>query len=212
MPFCSNCGTKITEGSKFCSECGAPLQATAPPQQTYTEPPPPPAYTQPAPQPAPQPAYQPQGEPIQGYIQACKYGFPVNTFSLFLTNRRIVAAKTGGLGANLTAAGAAGGGLIGGLIGAGLDARSAGGMTKKTLELSQMSPDQMIAQDKKNFEIPYVSIQSVEMKEPGFMGQGEIKVKASGKDHRFMLETSKEIFAQYIQAFNQSLPGRVYVK
>ena len=41
--------------------------------------------------------------------------------------------------------------MIGGLIGAGLDARSAGGMTKKALELSQMSPDQMIAQDKKNF-------------------------------------------------------------
>ena len=91
------------------------------------------------------------GEPIQGYIQACKYGFHINTFGLFLTNRRIIAAKKGGLGANLTATGVAGGGSIGGLIGAGLDARSAGGMTKKTLELCQMTPDQMIAHDKKNF-------------------------------------------------------------
>ena len=198
MPFCSNCGYQVTEGSKFCSDCGAPLQQTAPPQ-TYT-------------QPLPQPAYQQQGETIQGYIQACKHGFPVNTFSLFLTNMRIIAAKTGGLGANLTAAGAASGGIVGGLIEAGIDARSSGGMNKKTLEYSQMTPDQMIARDKKNFEIPFAMIQSVEMKQPGFMGQGEIKVKMQGKDYRFMLDTSKEIFAQYIQTFNQSLPGRVFVK
>ena len=202
MPFCSNCGYQVKEGSKFCSECGAPLQQTAPPQQTYTPPP----------QPAYQPTPQPQGEPIQGYIQACKHGFPVNTFSLFLTNMRIVAAKTGGLAANFTAAGAASGGIVGGLIGAGLDARSSGGMTKKTLEYSQMTPDQMIARDKKNFEIPYAIVQSVEMKQPGFIGQGEIKVKTQGKDYKFMLDTSKEIFAQYIQIFQQSLPGRVFVK
>jgi len=199
MPFCSNCGYQVVEGSKFCSDCGAPLQQTTAPPQIYTQPP-------------PQPAYQQQGEPIQGYIQACKHGFPVNTFSLFLTNMRIIAAKTGGLGANFTAAGAASGGIVGGLIGAGIDARSSGGMNKKTLEYSQMTPDQMIAKDKKNFEIPFVIIQSVEMKQPGFMGQGEIKVKTQGKDYRFMLDTSKEIFAQYIQTFNQSLPGKVFVK
>ena len=204
MPYCSNCGSQIKEGSKFCSNCGAPQQQrAAPPQQQYTPPPP---------QPTNQQAYQPQGEPIQGYIQACKHGFPVNTFSLFLTNRRIIAAKTGGLAANFTAAGAASGGIVGGLIGAGLDARSSGGMTKKTLEYSQMSPDQMLGQDKKNFEIQFASIQSVEMKNPGFIGQGEIKIKTSGKDHRFMIDTSKEIFAQYIQTFNQALPGRVFVK
>lgn len=101
---------------------------------------------------------------------------------------------------------------MGGLIGAGIDARSSGGMTKKTLEYSQMTPDQMVAQDKKNFEIPYAIIQSVEMKQPGFIGQGEIKIKTQGKDHKFMLDTSKEIFAQYIQNFQQSLPGRVFVK
>ena len=200
--YCSNCGYQVKEGSKFCSDCGAPLQQTAQPQQTYTPPP----------QPAYQPEYQPQGEPIKGYIQACKYGFPVNTFSLFLTDRRIVAAKTGGLGANFTAAGAASGGIVGGLIGAGLDARSSGGMTKKTLEYSQLTPDQMVAKDKKNFEISYAIIQSVEMKQPGFIGQGEIKVKTQGKDYKFMLDTSKEIFAEYIQTLNQALPGRVFVK
>ena len=125
---------------------------------------------------------------------------------------RIIAAKTGGLAANLTAAGAASRGIVGGLIDAGIDARSAGGMNKKTLEYSQMTPDQMIAQDKKNFEISYAIIQSVEMKQPGFIGQGEFKVKTQGKDYKFMLDTSKEIFTQYIQTFNQALPERVFVK
>lgn len=199
MPYCSNCGSQIVAGSKFCSNCGAAQQVTSPPSPRPT--------TTPVPQ---QP--QLQGEPIQAYIQQCKYGFPVSTFTLFITNRRIIAAKTGGLGANFAAAGAASGGLVGGLIGAGIDARATGGMNKKTLEYSQMTPDQMISKDKKNFEIQLPSIQSVEMKQPGFIGQGEIKFITPGKDHKFMLDVSKEIFAQYIPMLQGILPGRVYVK
>lgn len=136
----------------------------------------------------------------------------MNTFSLFLTPQRIIVAKTGGLGANLTSAGAAGGGIIGGLIGAGLDARSQGGMSKKTMEYYSMSPDQMLTKEKKNFQMHLQSIQSVEMKGPGFIGQGEIKFKVGGKDHRFMLDVSKDIFQTYVSTLNQTLPGRVFVK
>jgi len=51
MPFCTNCGKEIPEGSTFCKFCGAPATAapTAPPAYQA----PPPAY-----QPPP-PAYQP---------------------------------------------------------------------------------------------------------------------------------------------------------
>lgn len=136
----------------------------------------------------------------------------MNTFTLFVTPQRIIVAKTGRLGANLTAAGAAGGGIVGGLIGAGLDARSQGGMSKKTAEYYSMTPDQMIAKDKKNFQMLLASIQSVEMKPPGFIGQGEIKFKVGGKDQRFMLDVSKEIFNAHIPVLNQVLPGRVFVK
>jgi len=136
----------------------------------------------------------------------------VNTFSLFLTDKRIIVAKTGGLGANFTAAGAASGGIVGGLIGAGLDARSSGGMSKKTAEYYSLTPDQMLVKDKKNFEIHYASVQSVEMKQPGFIGQGEIKFKTAGKDKRFMLDTSKEIFSTHIVSLQQVLPGRVFLK
>lgn len=129
-----------------------------------------------------------------------------------MTPQRIIVAKTGGLGANFTSAGAAGGGIVGGLIGAAVDARAQGGMSKKTAEYYSMPPDQMLGKDKKNFQMHMASIVSVEMKSPGFIGQGEIKFKVSGKDHRFMLDVSKEIFNGYIPILNQALPGRVFVK
>ena len=212
MPFCNNCGIQVSAGDKFCNNCGNSLQPSAPVRQQAPPPPPPPVQHQAPPQPAYQPHPQPVGEQIVNVIENCKYGFPVNTFSLFLTPQRIIVAKTGGLGANLTSAGAAGGGIIGGLIGAGLDARSQGGMSKKTMEYYSMSPDQMLTKEKKNFQMHLQSIQSVEMKGPGFIGQGEIKFKVGGKDHRFMLDVSKDIFQTYVSTLNQTLPGRVFVK
>ena len=50
--FCTNCGTQLPDGSRFCSNCGAP-QAAAPAQPTYQQP----AYQQPVYQ---QPAYPQQ--------------------------------------------------------------------------------------------------------------------------------------------------------
>ena len=129
----------------------------------------------------------------------------MSTFTLFLTDRNIIVAKTGGLGANFTAAGAAGGGLIG----AGLDAHSSGGMSKKTTEYYSMTLGQMLGKDKKNFKIHYAGVQSVEMKQPRVIGQGEVKFKTSGKDKRFMLDTSKEIFSTYMASLQQALPSRV---
>ena len=211
MPFCSNCGSEVNAGDKFCNNCGNPLQPTAPTRQQATPPPPPPTHQQAPPQPAYQPP-QPAGEQVLNVIEQCKYGFPVNTFSLFITAHRIIVAKTGGLGANLTSAGAASGGIVGGLIGAGLDAKAHGGMSKKTMEYYSMTPDQMLAKDKKNFQMHLQSIQSAELKPPGFMGQGEIKFKVAGKDHKFMLNVSKDIFNGYIPVLTQVLPGRVFVK
>lgn len=211
MPFCNNCGSQVSATDKFCNNCGNKLQATAPPQRQQAPPPPPPVQHQAPPQPTYQPP-QPTGEQILGMVEQCKYGFPVNTFTLFITPRRIIVAKTGGLGANFTSAGAAGGGIVGGLIGAGIDARSKGGMSKKTAEYYSLTPDQMLGKDKKNFQMFLQSIISVEMKPPGFIGQGEIKFKVNGKDHRFMLDTSKDIFNGYIPVLNQVLPGRVFVK
>lgn len=210
MPFCSNCGTKIDDGSKFCSNCGAPMQQTAAPQQQYAQPPPPPTaptYNQPN-------AYaQPQyGEQVLGTVEGCATGFPVSIYSLLMTNRRIVAAKVGRFNSTFGVGGVASGGLVGGLIGAGLDATVNRGRKKKTEEMAQMTPEMILTQDKKNFQIDYASIQSVEMSAPGLMGVGNIKIMTPGKEHKFQVQTNKETFMPYISLFQQVLPGRVFVK
>jgi len=57
--FCTNCGTQLPEGSRFCSQCGAPQAASAQPayqQPVYQQP----VYQQPA---YPQNAYTQQAAP-----------------------------------------------------------------------------------------------------------------------------------------------------
>ena len=69
MAFCPNCGNKVADGVKFCTECGTPLaiQPTAapvPPRQAQPEPAQqPPVQPEPQPQPAWQPPVQPQPQP-----------------------------------------------------------------------------------------------------------------------------------------------------
>ena len=204
MPYCSNCGTKISEGSKFCSNCGAPQQ------QEYAQPPPPP-MTQTENQ---QPNYsQPQyDEQVIGTIEGCAQGFPVTIYSLLLTNRRIVAAKVGRFNANMAVGGVAGGGLVGGLIGAGLDASVNRGRKKKTEEMAEMTPEMILSQDKKNFQIDYASIQSVELSTPGLLQTANIKILTPGKEHKFQIQTNKEAFSPSVALFQRVLPGRVFVK
>ena len=41
MAFCTNCGAKLPDGSRFCTECGAAIAASAPatpaePEKKYT--------------------------------------------------------------------------------------------------------------------------------------------------------------------------------
>ena len=211
MPYCSNCGTQITEGSKFCSNCGAPQQQQqAPPQQQYAQPPPPP----PTKTTNQQPNYnQPQyGEQVIGTIEGCAQGFPVTIYSLLLTNRRAIAAKVGRFNANMAVGGVASGGLVGGLLGAGFDATVNRGRKKKTEEMAQMTPEMILAQDKKNFQIDYTSIQSVELSMPGLMQTATIKIFTPGKEHKFTIQTNKEKFSPSVALFQQVLPGRVFVK
>lgn len=208
MPYCSNCGTQIAEDSKFCSNCGAPQQQ-APPHQQYAQTPPPTTQTY-----NQQPKYnQPQyGEQIMGPIEGCAQGFPVTIYSLLLTNRRAIAAKVGRFNANMAVGGVASGGLVGGLLGAGFDATVNRGRKKKTEEMAQMTPEMILAQDKKNFQIDYASIQSVELNMPGLMQTATIKIFTPGKEHKFTIQTNKEKFSPSVALFQQVLPGRVFVK
>lgn len=129
-----------------------------------------------------------------------------------MTNRRAIAAKVGRFNANMAVGGVAGGGLVGGLLGAGFDATVNRGRKKKTEEMAHMTPEIILTQDKKNFQIDYASIQSVELSMPGLMQTATIKIFTPGKEHKFTIQTSKEKFSPSVALYQQVLPGRVFVK
>ena len=65
--FCPNCGAQIPDGTKFCTSCGASLEATQQPQQQ-------PQYQQPQQQYQQQPQYQQSSQ--QQYQQQSQYQQP----------------------------------------------------------------------------------------------------------------------------------------
>lgn len=85
MAFCTNCGSPLEEGAKFCGQCGTPTptapnpqpaqqpyqQAPQQPSQPYQQPVPQQPAQQPYQQPAPQQYYQQpyQQQPVQAYQQ-----------------------------------------------------------------------------------------------------------------------------------------------
>jgi hypothetical protein len=75
--FCTNCGTRNPEQTKFCASCGSPLAAAPPVQQPMGQPPgqplPPMGQPFPPPQQQPYPAYPPQPQPFQDPSYAQPY-------------------------------------------------------------------------------------------------------------------------------------------
>lgn len=74
--FCQNCGNKLDEGAKFCSQCGAALQAAEIESR---------------------PAAQAEELVMQGAGQVIKSAVLANTGSFVLTNRRLIFNKGGNI-------------------------------------------------------------------------------------------------------------------
>ncbi len=74
---------------------------------------------------------------------------------------------------------------------------------KKTEEMAQMTPEMILTQDKKNFQIDYASIQSLEMSAPGLLGVGNIKIMTPGNEHKFQVQT-KRLSCHMFHCFNRS--------
>ena len=76
--FCTQCGTQLPDGAKFCSNCGAHLDAAAAPSATAAQP-------------------GPEAILMQGAGQVMKSAVLANTGSFVLTNQRLIFSKGGNI-------------------------------------------------------------------------------------------------------------------
>ncbi len=82
----------------------------------------------------------------------------------------------------------------------------------KAEKLAGYSPDEMVAADKANFQVPYSFVTSVEIKDPNFANELHIKIKA-GKDHKFRMDNqSKDSIKYVLNVFQEFLPGKILHK
>jgi hypothetical protein len=150
-------------------------------------------------------------ELILGTIINCKSIFPSINYILFFTDRRIIVARKGLFG-SFTEGGAKTGGIVGALIGAGLDATLKRGQKDKVAQLHQLTPDQILVKDKNNREILFNNIKVIELKNPGFLSDGDIKVKVPDGEYNWIMEVDKDEFKKVITIIQNIIPNKVIIK
>jgi len=207
--FCPNCGTSHLPQDKFCKKCGHQIQSRIQEANVDSQPPPSPSPSIPS-YVRSQDDYS-SSEPILGTIINCKSIFPSINYILFFTDRRIIVAKKGLFG-SFTEGGAATGGIVGALIGAGLDATLKRGRKDKVAQLHQLTPDQILAKDKNNREILFNNIKVIELKNPGFLSDGDIKVKVPNGEYNWIMEVDKDEFKKVITIIQNIVPNKVIIK
>ncbi len=194
MKYCPNCGTPVEPTDRFCPNCGYNLaerrMPTPPPAQPQYQPPP--AYTPPtAAQP---PAY----ERILGGVSSAnmKKGF-LRGYGVYVTDRRIIGVKMRGKGL-LSGLGFAFGGVIGGLI--------ASRMTRKEVDktLSEIEKG-------KDFEVYRDDVTYIELKKPGRIKGGHLKIMRRFGDEIKIDISGKKEYETLLGALQQFKPEALRV-
>lgn len=57
--------------------------------------------------------------------------------------------------------------------------------------MKKLSVESILTADKKNFDIPYIEVNKVEMKKPGMLSGGIIKIFTNTKKYQFVLQNKK---------------------
>lgn len=101
---------------------------------------------------------------------------------------------------------------MGALVGAGLDRTKPRDQPDKAKAWRQLPPNTILAQDANNHDIPYHTITSIDLKNPGFLSDAEIQVKTPRHTYTWVMDTNKEEFASVITLFQQILPDKTRIK
>jgi hypothetical protein len=141
-------------------------------------------------------------------------------YAVLLLKDRLMFVKIGGQfadgSAGTIAAGAAAGGIvgtvIGSLIGDKIDKKAADKQDSKLESLFDVSAEELLAQDKLNFEIPYAEIDQIEMKDASFnmngAREGVFNIQRLGKKEKYDIAPGQN-FADCVDTVRLQLSDKV---
>jgi len=138
-----------------------------------------------------------EGEQILRWI-SCS-GMRSGFFELVLTSNRMIIAKTGN-GPHLS---------ISEVIHEAVES------DKKEAELQKLSPEEILFDNPENVSIPYSDIFLIEMKRPGFLGVGNIKILVRGIKKPYWFDTPvarRHEFQGHVDFLLSVLKDRVIAK
>ena len=147
-------------------------------------------------------------EEIKGVITRVEAGFVSSTYSLYFTNKRIIRALTFSA-IKKVGTDQLGGKLFGGRMNKYFENR-------KDKSLRDLKPDEILNENKKNIEIPYSSINRVELKTPRSiksMGLKVIKIKIVTSDKKYEMKIKEnEQFDSSLELIKSVLPDKLELK
>ena len=148
------------------------------------------------------------GEEIKGVITRVEAGLISSTYSLYFTDKRIIRALTFSA-AKKVGTWYAGGKLLGGTINKYFEKR-------KDKSLGDLNLDEILNENKKNIEIPYSSINRIEIKTPRSiksMGLKVIKMKIVTSDKEYEMKIKEnEQFDSSLELIKSVLPDKLELK
>ena len=148
------------------------------------------------------------GEEIKGIITRVEAGFVSSTYSLYFTDKRIIRALTFSA-AKKVGTWYAGGKLLGGTINKYFEKR-------KDKSLGDLNLDEILNENKNNIEIPYSSINRIEIKTPRSiksMGLKVIKMKIVTSDKEYEMKIKEnEQFDSSLELIKSVLPDKLELK
>jgi len=119
--------------------------------------------------------------------------------ALFFTSNRVIVARTGGTAARIASY----------AFGWGGQAAEEHAEDKKTEELSKLPPEDILADNKRSFAIPYTDIIQVELFKRVFSGR-QIRITAGTTKYQFRLAKPKEL-ANYVNILRPVLTDKLVV-
>ncbi len=147
-------------------------------------------------------------EEIKGIITRVEAGFVSSTYSLYFTDKRIIRALTFSA-AKKVGTWYAGGKLLGGTINKYFEKR-------KDKSLGELNLDEILNENKNNIEIPYSSINRIEIKTPRSiksMGLKVIKIKIVTSDKEYEMKIKEnEQFDSSLELIKSVLADKLELK